>query len=308
MEGTTMDNLCAPARGGLPDGLDELLADFGDYLGRERSLAQATVDNYLNQARPFVAWHARHGCGPLPALTICDVERFVAWRAASYSPGSLTVTTTALRALLRWMFLDGRLEVQVAEGISPVRYPARGGVPKFLSPADLAALLAVDMSTRDRAVVLVLARLGLRSKEVAELLLDDVDWRGATLRIIGKGDDHQLMPLPDEVGEALATYLHDCRREGMAERHVFLAVIAPYRPLGRNGVSSVVTRLARRAGIVERVGAHRLRHTAATAVLAGGGSLAEASQLLRHRSHTATAVYANSRELRLVGVDRRVCC
>jgi len=287
-----MDDPCTTDSSGLPGELKDLLEDFTGYLRRERSLASTTVENYLNQVRPFAVWYAQHRQIPLSGLTIRDVNRFLAWRSGTCAAGSLRVAATALRALVRWMFLDGRLDRQLAEGIGRVRYPALAGVPKALSAADLASMIAVDMSARDRALVLLLARLGLRSREAAGLLLDDVNWRDATVRITGKSDDHQLMPLPVEVGEALAAYLHDHRRESTSERHVFLGVIAPYRALDRTGVSSVVTRLARRAGVDGRVGAHRLRHGAATAVLAGGGSLAEAGQLLRHRSSGATAIYA----------------
>lgn len=287
-----MDHPCTAGSNGMPGELDDLLEDFTGYLGRERALAPTTVENYLNQVRPFVAWCAEDRQTTLATLTIRDVNRFLAWRGSSCSAGSMRVTTTALRALLRWMFLDRRLDRQLAEGIGPVRYPTLSGIPKALSAADLAAMLALDMSTRDRAVVMLLARLGLRSREVAGLLLDDVDWRAGMVRVTGKGDDRQLMPLPAEVGEALAAYLRDRRRDGSAVRHVFLGTTAPYRPLDRSGVSCVVTRLARRAGIDGRVGAHRLRHGAATAVLAGGGTVAEAGQLLRHRSVGATAIYA----------------
>ncbi|MGH3097326.1 MAG: tyrosine-type recombinase/integrase [Streptosporangiales bacterium] len=287
-----MDDPCTAVSDGLPDEFDELLEGFTGYLRRERSLAPTTVENYLNQIRPFVIWCAGHGRTTLAGLTVRDVDRFLAWRSESCSAGSLTVAATAMRTLLRWMFLDGRLDRRLAEGIGPVRYPTLAGVPKALSAGDLASLMAVDMSARDRALVLLLARLGLRSKEAAELRLDDVDWRAGTVRITGKGDDHQLMPLPADVGEAVAAYLHGHRRAGSSERHVFVGARAPYRPLDRNGVSCVVTRLGRQAGIDGRVGAHRLRHGAATAVLAGGGTLAEAGQLLRHRSSGATAIYA----------------
>ena len=165
-------------------------------------------------------------------------------------------------------------------------------------------MLAVDASLRDRAVVLLLVRLGLRSAEVAALSLEEVNWREATVRICGKGDDHQLMPLPGEVGQALAAYLRAERGQSKTCRKVFLALTAPYGPLGRNAISDVVTRMASRAGIQERVGAHRLRHSAATAVLAAGGTLREASQLLRHRSVGATAIYAKVDNEALTGVIR----
>lgn len=287
-----MDDPCRGSSSGLSGGLEELLEEFTGYLHGERSLAPTTVENYLNQVRPFLVWCAAHRQTNLAGLTIREVNRFVAWRAGSCSAGSLKVAATALRALLRWMFLDGRLGQQLAGGVGPVRYPARAGIPKALSVAELASMLALDMSARDRALVLLLARLGLRSREAAGLLLEDVDWRAATVRVTGKGDDHQLMPLPAEVGEALAVYLRDHRHAGSGYRRVFLGVIAPHQPLDRHGVSSVVTRLARRAGIKERVGAHRLRHGVATAVLAGGGTLTEATQLLRHRSSDASAIYA----------------
>ena len=158
--------------------------------------------------------------------------------------------------------------------------------------AEVAVLLATPMSTRDRAVVLLLARLGLRSREVAELRLEDVDWRGGQVMVTGKGNDRQLMPLPAEVGEGLADYLRHGRDRSSLHREVFLFARPPYLPLNRDGVSCIVARVARRAGLPGRVGAHRLRHSVATAVLAGGGTLAEAGQLLRHRCAAATSIYA----------------
>lgn len=287
-----MDDLRAASGSGLPGETEDLLVDFAGYLRRERSLAATTVENYPNQVRPFATWYSQHRQPSLERFKARDVNAFLAWRSGRCSPGSLTVAATALRALLRWMFLVERLDRQLGEGIGPVRYPALAGVPKALPPADLASMLALDMSARDRALVLLVARLGLRSRDAAQLLLEDVDWRAATICVAGKGDHRQVMPLPAEVGDALAVYLRDHRRGGTAERHVFLTVTAPHRPLDRSGVSSVVTRLARRAGIHGRVGAHRLRHGAATAVLAGGGTLTEAGQLLRHRCSAATAIYA----------------
>jgi site-specific recombinase XerD len=271
---------------------EALLADFTAYLRQERALASTTIENYLSQVHPFASWYGEHRTTSLTALTIHDVNDFLTWRAGTCSAGSISVAATALRALSRWMFLDGRLDQQLAEAIGPVRYCAQAGAPKALAASEMAALMAVSMSARDRAVVLLLARLGLRSREVAELELDDIDWRAGRVTVTGKGDDCQLMPLPAEVGEALARYLYDDRDRKRTHRRVFLASTVPYGPLDRTGVSSIVTRLARRAGLDGRVGAHRLRHSAATAVLANGGTLAEAGQLLRHRSATATAIYA----------------
>lgn len=285
-----MNDPCTSSGDGLPGALGEVLTGFARYLGQERGLAATTVENYLNQVRPFVFWCSRQGQTSLGALTIREVNRFLTFRSQTCSAGSIMVAATSLRALLRWMYLDGRLARQLADGIGPVRYVATAGLPKALPATDVAMILALDMSTRDRALVLLLVRLALRSREVSELRLDDVDWRAGTVRITGKGQDHQLMPLPVEVGEALAAYLQQDRCG--AQRRLFLTAAQPFLPLGRTGVSCVVIRLARRAGLKGPVGAHRLRHSAATAVLAGGGSLAEAGQLLRHRSAAATTIYA----------------
>lgn len=287
-----MNDPCTSSGEGLPGVLSEVLTGFACYLGQERGLAATTVENYLNQVRPFVIWYSRQGQTSLGALTIREVNRFLTFRSQTCSAGSIMVAATSLRALLRWMYLDGRLARQLADGIGPVRYVATAGLPKALPATDVAMILALDMSTRDRALVLLLVRLGLRSREVSELRLDDVDWRAGTVRITGKGQDHQLMPLPVEVGEALAAYLQQDRLGDSGQRRLFLTAARPSVPLGRTGVSCVVIRLARRAGLEGPVGAHRLRHSAATAVLAGGGSLVEAGQLLRHRSAAATTIYA----------------
>ena len=116
-----MEDACIAGDGGLPGELEDLLEDFTGYLRRERSLAATTVENYLNQVRPFATWYSQHHQPSLPGLTARNVNQFLSWRSGRCSPGSLTVAATAIRALLRWMFLDGRLDRQLAEGIGPVR-------------------------------------------------------------------------------------------------------------------------------------------------------------------------------------------
>lgn len=276
--------------------IEALLTGFTDYLSRERGLASTTVENYVNQVHPFLTWYAAHRTSSLRALRIGDITEFLTWRAKTCSPGSIMVAATGVRALMRWMFLEGFVDQQLAPAIGPVRYHAHAGMPKGLAADQIAALMAADMSIRDRAVVLLLARLGLRSREVAILRLDDVDWRAGQLMITGKGNDRQRMPLPVEIGQAIADYLRQERRQDVMHREVFLTKEPACGPLGRRAVSEIVTRLAHRAGLQGRVGAHRLRHSAATAVLAGGGTLTEAGQLLRHRSPASTAIYAKVAE------------
>jgi site-specific recombinase XerD len=172
-------------------------------------------------------------------------------------------------------------------------------VPRALTAAEVADLFAAlpadgPVRLRDEAMLTLLWRMGLRGGEVAWLLLDDIDWRSGVILVRGKGNRLEQLPLPVDVGRSLAGYLQHGRPTGGSHRQVFLAVDAPHGPIGTAGVSSVVSRAADRAGIPGPVHAHRLRHTAACQVLAGGGGLVEAGQLLRHASTAATAVYAKA--------------
>lgn len=273
-----------------------VLDQFGHYLSGERGLAATTVENYLNQARPFLRWRAGRTDAPLSAVSIDEVTGFLLVRAGQESAGSVRVAVTALRALLRWMYLVQIIGVPLAEGIGPVTYSGFGGLPKALAPAQVQALLSQAAAShlcpyRDQAIVLVLSRLGLRSRELAELSLDDMGWRTGTMTVHGKGATCDVLPIPVDVGDAITGYLEH-ERPPTDHRQVFVQVKAPHGPLGRSGVSCVISRLGVRAGISTRVGAHRLRHSAATGVLAGGGTLTEAAQLLRHASPATTVIYA----------------
>ena len=140
-------------------------------------------------------------------------------------------------------------------------------------------------------MLMVLARLGLRAGEVAAIELDDIDWRAGELLVRGKGDRHERLPLPDDVGRALVSYLQHARPSTAHGRSVFVRVRAPHGPMTRTAVSHVVLTAGERAGL-GTVRAHRLRHAAATQLLTAGAPLVEIGQLLRHRSQTTTAIYA----------------
>jgi site-specific recombinase XerD len=146
---------------------------------------------------------------------------------------------------------------------------------------------------RDRAVLVMLARLGLRAGEVARLVLDDIDWRSGEIVVCGKGGHQDRLPLPVDVGEAVAAYLRDGRPRATS-RAVFLKVQAPIVGVSADGVGGIVALAGRRAGAL--ASAHRLRHSAATAMLRAGGSLAEVGQVLRHADVATTAIYANPRK------------
>jgi site-specific recombinase XerD len=173
-------------------------------------------------------------------------------------------------------------------------------VPKFLSDGQAVALLAAvggfERSNaavlRDRAALLLLSRLGLRSGEVSGLMVDDVDWRAGLVTVRGKGRV-SVLPLPVDVGEALVEYLRNGRPVGYQGRELFLTSAPPARPWSAGALSGMVARAARHAGL-GLVHAHWLRRTAATKVLARGGSLADVAQLLGHANLQTAAVYAKT--------------
>jgi integrase/recombinase XerD len=285
----------AVAAAAVLPGWEQVLGRFGRYLARERALAPTTVENYLNQVGPFLRWRAGRTNSDLGSLSVSEVTGFLLIRGTAESAGSVRVAATALRALLKWLYLVGTIDEASAEGIGPVSYSAFGALPKALAPAqvlDLTDQAGVSESPcRDRAIIEVLSRLGLRSREAAGLRLEDLNWRAGTVAVHGKGGITEPMPLPTDVGAAIAGYLEH-ERPAMPDRHLFLQAKAPHAPLGRSGISAVVSRLGQRAGITSPVGAHRLRHTAATGVLAAGGTLTEAAQLMRHASPASTVIYA----------------
>lgn len=284
----------------VPVGADEvLIRRFGQYLSAQKGLAPATVDSYLSQVRFFVAWHASQRDPRWAALTAVEVERFIVVRADGQRPRSLQVGLNALRAFLRWMWREGVVLANLADGVASVATWTPTALPKELTlgqVGDLLTGLSVDSSARcrDEAMLALMWRLGLRAGEVASLCLDDINWRTGVIVVHAKGDRCAQVPLPTDVGELLTAYLREARPVGTAHRQVFLAVDAPHQRIGTAAVSSVAARAAARGGVPGRCAAHRLRHTAACRVLAAGGGLVEAGQLLRHASPATTALYART--------------
>jgi integrase/recombinase XerD len=200
----------------------------------------------------------------------------------------------ALRSFLRYLHLAGLIDAPLVWAVPSVADLRDRTLPRGLEPAAVKKLVAsCDRRTlvgrRDYAILLLLSRLGLRAGEVARLKLDDVDWRGGLLLIHGKGGRQDELPLPVDVGAALVSYLR--RRPGCECRMLFLRITAPREGLNRSTIGTIVREACTRAGL-PRVGAHRLRHTAATEMLRQGASLAEIGQVLRHREQKTTAIYA----------------
>jgi len=281
------------------DPIEVLSGQFTQYLSSQRGLAPETVRSYVSQVQPFLAWcRERHG-GHWELLTAAHIAQFTVARAVGLRSRSVQVGLNALRVLLRWMWLESVVPVQLADSIGPIAVRSDSALPKALTGAqvgDLLTGLSVDplARVRDEAMVAMMWRLAMRAGEVAGLRLEDIDWRAGVLVVHGKGDRSEQVPLPVDVGELVAAYLRRGRPSGSLHRQVFLAVDAPHRPLTASAVSCVVARAGGKVGISGGCGAHRLRHGAACQILAKGGGLIEAGQLLRHSSTTATAVYAKT--------------
>lgn len=275
---------------------EALLGRYRTYLARERGLAASTIGYYSAEARLFLDRVAGADLGGLAGLAAGEVSRFVSAECQRRSTGSAKILVTALRSLLRFLLLDGLVAADLAAAVPAVAGWRGGGLPRALPEGQVSAVLgACDRQTavgaRDYAVVVLLARLGLRACEAAALELDDIDWRAGTVTVRGKGRRDEQLPLPSDAGQALAGYLRDGRPAGAASRRVFLASRAPGGGLSAGAVKGIVRQRCRAAGLAP-FGSHRLRHTAATQMLRAGSPLAEVGQVLRHRSPATTAIYA----------------
>lgn len=273
---------------------------FEEHLHHVRGLSPRTVELYAGLARCFL--DARFGAAPvdLRALHAADVIGFVQQQARRLPPCRAKLLTTALRSFLRHAQLCGEVDAGVVAAVPAVAsWVVTPKLPRAISVEHAqAALRACNRHTavgcRDFAVLLLLARLGLRSGEVAALALDDIDWNAGLLRVRGKGDREAALPLPDDVGQAIAAYLQD-GRPAADDRRLFLRSRAPIRGFGNDAVaiSSIVMRALKRAGVdAPRKGAHQFRHALAVRLLDRGASLAEIGEVLRHRSPQVTTLYA----------------
>jgi integrase/recombinase XerD len=275
--------------------VEELLGDYSGYLLIERGLSPHTVfDADVPAARLFLAGRDRPSGLRLDRLAAADVSMFLARECPKRSVSGTRDLVSALRSFLRYLHLVGRIEAPLVWALPSVADLRDRTLPRGLEPSAVKRLLASCdrrrlVGRRDFAILLLLSRLGLRAGEVARVQLDDVDWRRGLLLVRGKGGRYDELPLPDDVGQALVSYLR--RRPRCSSRAVFVRVTAPRRELNRSTIGWVVRAACDRAGL-PRVGAHRLRHTAATEMLRRGASLAEIGEVLRHREQKTTAIYA----------------
>jgi integrase/recombinase XerD len=279
---------------------DALLAGFEQFLRRDRGLAATTIDGYRMHVRAFLVDRFGSERVDLGALRATDIVGFVQRQPRRPRPHALKHLVTALRAFLRWGQYRGEVDAAIIRAVPAVAsWTTTPPLPRAISAEHARSVIdSCDRRTgigrRDRAVLLLLAGLGLRGGEVITLLLDDIDWDAGRLRVRGKNGRECLMPLPADVGEAIAAYLRSGRPPS-TDRHLFLRSRAPIRGLlhGSDGVGSIVRNAFNRAGInAPHKGAHQFRHALAVRMLRGGASLPEIGEVLRHRDPVSTSIYA----------------
>jgi site-specific recombinase XerD len=268
------------------------------YLRVERGLAPTTLGYHGNIIRGFLQGRFGDSHVRLAELTADDAARFLLRPSASQAPKGAQLEASVLRSFFSFLTKEGAIDRDLAGAIPPVRRWRLVEVPKSLTRAEVTRILAscdraAATGQRDYAILLLLARLGLRAGEVVRLELGDLDWRAGDLLVRGKGSVQARLPLPADVGDALATYLRQARPSG-ATRHVFVCARAPHRRLGNaSTVSALVRRAIQQAGLrPATMGAHLFRHSLATDLLRRGASLLEIGELLRHRSPQTTEIYA----------------
>lgn len=272
-----------------------LLEGYRCWLLAERGLGVKVAGGYVAAVGPFVAAYAVGGEAGLAELSAGDVTAFMVAQSRWLAPKTVQRLASALRSLLRLWHVQGLIGGPLDQVVPKVAN-RRPGLVRPLEPGQVRALLAsCDRHTaagrRDLAILMLLARTGLRAGEVAGLGLDDINWRRGEITIRGKRNRLDALPLPADVGEAIASYLREGRPATALDRRVFTRIRAPHQGLTPVGVTQAVAAAARRAGLGV-IYAHRLRHSAATSMLAAGGCLAEIGQVLRHRRPLTTAAYA----------------
>ena len=283
-------------------GQQELIERYRDYLRVERGLEPVTIDNYVRVVSRFLATQSGHG---LDELSVADVSRFMTTQCRQVSTRQAERLATGLRSFLGFALVQGLISKPLTGAVPSVARWSGAGLPRGLTSKQVAALLAScdrqqALGRRNYAILVLLVRLGLRAGEVSALRLDDIDWRAGQIVVRGKGRTEDRLPVPPDVGAAIASYLQQGRPR-RPEREVFLRVCAPLRGLSPDGVGEVVRTASERAGLGS-FGSHRLRHTAATQMLRAGASLPEVAQVLRHRTVATTTIYAKVDHLALRGL------
>jgi len=280
----------APAKADLP----ELVVKFEQWLLFHRGLMASTVAQY----RPTIIGLLGE-LGDPAGFTLAALRRFVAERSVQIGPEHAKAVLSKIRMFLRFLANQGQCEPSLADGIPPIAHWRLTSLPAYMPPGDVEMILnAPDPSSpvglRDRAILLLLARLGLRAGDIIHMRLEDIDWASGTFGINGKERRPGRLPLPQEVGDALLDYLSKGRPKANCD-HVFLSARPPYGPLRTSSaVSDLVVFAANRVGVALPAGqmAHALRHSLATGLVRSGVPFPVIRAVLRHRGDDTTATYA----------------
>ena len=278
--------------------IDRIEGIYERFLVNERGVSPATVTNYLPIVRAFLTEHFESREVALETLGVRDANQFVLREARRLSRSHAKLVVTVLRSFLRHLYQRGDIPVDLSSAVVPVMHWRLSGLPKALAPEQVESLLdscdrGAATGQRDYAVLLLLARLGLRAGEVVALTLDDFNWDEGIVTVHGKGKRREPLPLPREVGEGLTEYLR-ASRPVCQTRLLFVRMHAPHRGLrSAAAICDIVRRALTRAGIESSFkGAHLLRHSLATSMLRNGASLEDIGQILRHCHPETTQIYA----------------
>ncbi|WP_157256408.1 tyrosine-type recombinase/integrase [Pelomonas sp. Root1217] len=279
---------------------DDLAADFGHHLQHQQGLASSSIERYRKVAEQFLVERFGRGAVDLSTVGAADVVGFVQRQSKRLTPPAMKCVVNGLRSFLRYAQYCGNVAPELVAAVPAVAsWACTPAVPKAISAEHAQrAIDGCDATTatglRDRAVLLLLARLGLRAREVIALRLEDCDWDRGQLLVRGKGRRECILPMPVDVGEAIASYL-ERGRPACRDRHLFLRSMAPVCGFlqGADGIGSIVRYALRRAEVdAPHSGSHQFRHALAVRMLQGGASLPEIGEVLRHRSPQSTSIYA----------------
>lgn len=285
--------VCRPV---LPE--DEVLQAFQDHLTRVRGTVETSALLYARHLRPFLQGIYIGGKFAFHAVTVRDVEASVARMATKYKPETVKLYCTSLRAFFRFLRLRGEIELPLEDAVPTVPHWSLSSIPKHLREEQVTAFFSsFDVNTtvglRNRAMAFLMATAGLRVGEVANLKIEDIDWRKSSIRLQStKSRRIDYLPLASKAGEALAAYLK--RRSQTETRHIFVTLTTPVgRPLAADAVRAAMRRAFKRCYPGEPArGTHVLRHSLATGMLTKGATFKEIADILRHRNIETTAIYA----------------
>jgi site-specific recombinase XerD len=278
---------------------DLIFNEFGAYLRSERGLAPKSIVRHLPVIRRFLHEVCSGGADNLRKISQDDVIGFIERHARDWSPGTGKAMCWSLRAFLRYLHHQGLNPRSLAGCVPSMRRWKFSTLPTYLPAAQVQKSLdscdrETVMGRRDYAILLLLAKLGLRADEVATLTLDDIDWRASEMLIRAKGRQRTRMPIPPDVGAAIVAYLRKGRPKSSCRR-LFVRTLAPHVGFASGCAITMIAKAALdRAGIegCAHRGAHVFRHSLATELLRSGATLSEIGQLLRHGSHDTTRIYA----------------